>query len=585
MINALRSFFSLPLLTKELTERAARPRTYWTRIGAALLLYGGFWISNRSTFVRGAQNTAAVLGAGEQMFALTVLFLFMCIGLFVPAMLCGVITQEKERDSLVLLLLTRMRPWQIAVQKYLGGLVPALTLLLLAMPLVAVAYAYGGVTGGQVLRALVLVILSAFQIGAIALWASCSNRTTVAAFFATYIAAAAVMGAPSLFVELDKEFHLGLINWRSGAGFGLIEAKDSWLFYAHVPPAVFADSVSAWNGFDDSRFYISCLSIIAVSSMFLLAAIYQLPRRAFDRPKHMLRRVFGVMDRGTHWLNRKVGGVTFGRSGADLPEDLPIVWREKRARALARPEYLVRLLVLIMLFVVPISILMVAGVGDDDGLSAMVAILSGLGLLVLCTTAANGIVNERVNQTFEVLLTTPMSAAEILKQKVRALRPLMVMLLTPVLIVCTIEFVMESDWMTHRWQSNPVPWWLYPVSMLTAAAIYFPMFTWFSVWMGLWCKTRIRAIITTLVAMSVWIVVPIYIAEESGARLNHEDPSRYVYLLSPLMVPALAESNDLGDLEPDAPWLPVWANVVLYGGALYFIRRHCLIRADSYLRR
>lgn len=584
MINALRSLFSLPLLTKELTERAARPRTYWMRIAAALLLYGGFWINNRSTFVRGAQNTASVLGAGEQMFALTVLFLFMCIGLFVPAMLCGVITQEKERDSLVLLLLTRMRPWQIAVQKYLGGLVPALTLLLLAMPLVAVAYAYGGVTGGQVLRALVLVILSAFQIGAVALWASCSNRTTVAAFFATYIAAGAVLGAPSLFVAIDQEFHLGLINWRPGTGFGLIEAKDSWLFYAHVPPAVFADSVSAWNGFDDSRFYISCLSIITVGSMFLLAAIYQLPRRAFDRPKHMLRRVFAAMDRWTHWLNRKVGGVTFGRRGADLPADLPIVWREKRARALARPEYLVRLLVLIMLFVVPISILLIAGAGDDDGLPAMVAILSGLGLLVLCTTAANGIVNERVNQTFEVLLTTPMSAAEILKQKVRALRPLMVMLVTPILIVCAIEFVMES-WMPHSREYDSVPAWLYPVSMLTAAAIYFPMFTWFSVWTGLWCKTRIRAIITTLVAMSVWIVVPIYIAEESGARLNHENRSRYVYLLSPLMVPALTESNDLDDLEPGAPWLPVLANVILYGGALYFIRRHCLTRADSYLRR
>src|SRR4030095_8979228 len=146
MIAALRSLFSLPLLTKELTERAARPRTYWLRIGAALLLYGGFWFNNDETLKRGALDTSSVLGAGEEMFLVTVAFLFICIAAFVPAMLCGVITHEKERDSLVLLLLTRMKPWQIVLQKYLGGLVPALTLLLLAMPLVAVAYAYGGVS-------------------------------------------------------------------------------------------------------------------------------------------------------------------------------------------------------------------------------------------------------------------------------------------------------------------------------------------------------------------------------------------------------------------------------------------------------
>jgi hypothetical protein len=41
----------------------------------------------------------------------------------------------------------------------------------------------------------------------------------------------------------------------------------------------------------------------------------------------------------------------------------------------------------------------------------------------------------------------------------------------------------------------------------------------------------------------------------------------------------------LDDFEPQAPWLPVLVNFALYGGILFFIRHHCLTRADHYLRR
>ena len=42
----------------------------------------------------------------------------------------------------MLLLLTELRPWQIVLQKYAGGLVPMLTFLMLGMPLAAIAYAF-----------------------------------------------------------------------------------------------------------------------------------------------------------------------------------------------------------------------------------------------------------------------------------------------------------------------------------------------------------------------------------------------------------------------------------------------------------
>jgi ABC-type Na+ efflux pump permease subunit len=570
MIAALRSLFSLPLLTKELTERAARPRTYWLRIGAALLLYGGFWFNNDETLKRGALDTSSVLGAGEEMFLVTVAFLFICIAAFVPAMLCGVITHEKERDSLVLLLLTRMRPSQIVLQKYLGGLIPALTILFLAMPLVAVAYAYGGVTATDLIAAFVILVLAIFQIGAIALWASCRFRTTVAAFLATYFVGGAVFGLPAFYVEINSEFNLGLIS-----------GSHEWLFYAHYPPLVFQESISSYGqSADFAKFTVGSALVAGVALFFLLAAIFQLPRRAFDPPRNRLRRIFAAVDRWVHRVNRRIGSITFGRKSELLPGDLPIVWREKRARALARPEYLIRLLIVVMIPVVLGAVFFVYGGREQDGLSATAGILSALGILSLCTTAANGIVNERVSQTFELLLTTPMSAADILKQKARALRPFLVVLAVPVLTVCGIEVMLEDDW----FKSQRVNW-IYSVCVILTAVVYLPLFSWFATWIGLWCKTRLRAIVTTLILLIVWMWGPLFIASELRIRPRESEAGRYVLLLSPMFVPILNEKHDLDDLDRDAPWMPVLLNFALYGGILLLIRGHCLKRADWYLRR
>jgi hypothetical protein len=581
MVAALRSLFSFPLLCKELAERSARPRTYWLRVVAALLLYGGFWFNNDDTLKRGALDPSSVLGAGRQMFEVTTAFLFVCIYAFVPAMLCGVITQEKERDSLVLLLLTRMRPWQIVFQKYLGGLTPALTILFLAMPLVAVAYAYGGVTAEQVLTALVILVLAMLQIGALALWASCRFRTTVAAFLATYFVGAAVFGIPALLLEINAEFHLGALD-----------SIDRWLAYAHVPPCVLIDSLESRKPIGIPTNSIGFLSISATTIFFLLAAVFALPRRAFDLPRNRLRRIFTVLDRWAHAANRLLGGVTFGRKRESLPGDLPIVWREKRARALARPEYLVRLLVVIMIPVILASVVLVmpnGWSGEAPGLSALGAVGGILAILTLASTAANGIVNERVNQTFELLLTTPMSATHILRQKARSLVPFVVVLSIPLLTVFAVEGLVEYDvtadppriWGNNGWH----PLWLYLTCAFLTVLICLPLVSWIGIWMGLWCKTRIRAIIVTLIAIGTWCGAPFFILAEADVSLSSHESGRYLYLLSPLCLPALNEEHDLSDLEPNAPWIPVLVNFTFYGGILYLIRGHCLSNADWYLRR
>lgn len=575
----LRATFSFPLLAKELTERAAHRRTYWMRVLCALLLYLAFWADNRWIFRDGALSPASLLGTGARMFDSLRDMLFIGIYAFVPAMLCGVITQEKERDSLALLLLTELRPWQIVAQKFLGGLVPALSLLLLAMPLGAIAYAYGGFTAHELAYSLLLLGLATLQIAALATWCSCRFRTTTAAFLGTYGIAALLALVPILPIiisdALDK-------HW--------ISPNASWWVGLHIPIAVL-------SGFKQKTttahiIVTGPLVIAGMTLLFLALAVRDLPRRAFLPARPWLRLFFARIDRFMARTNRIVGSVIFGRKAAPLPDAQPILWREVRTRALARPEHLVRLLLLVEVPTLLATMPLVQETFSRQafGLSLLAAALGILAVLVLATVATNVFVSERVNQTLDVLLTTPLSAQEIVRQKARALRPLTWVLAVPLLTVFGVE----------AWFEEVTPWTGYGETLglralgenclqyvtgtVLAVAICLPLVAWLAMWIGLKCRTRLRAIVTTLIVIIAWGVGPFLLIELFDIETGRGRAGRWCVLASPLSYPALNEVGELRDLSQNA-WTALVANFAIYGSALGFIRWQCLRKADAYLRR
>src|SRR5678815_1687596 len=105
-MKTVRAIFSLPLVAKELTEIAARRRTYITRVVYALLLITFFLAINHSTFRFMSLSPLYAMGMGRAMFEVLVMLQLVGICLFLPAFAAGLITQEKERDSRALLFLT-----------------------------------------------------------------------------------------------------------------------------------------------------------------------------------------------------------------------------------------------------------------------------------------------------------------------------------------------------------------------------------------------------------------------------------------------------------------------------------------------
>jgi ABC-type transport system involved in multi-copper enzyme maturation permease subunit len=493
-------------------------------------------------------------------------------------MLCGVVTQEKERDSLVLLLLTNLRPWQIVAQKYLGGLIPALSFLLLAMPLAAVAYSYGGMTTRELTLALLMVTLGVFQLGALALWCSCWFRKTVQAFLAAYILGGLFYAGPGLLVALGHE-----LNYAS------FDEEAFWWATVHVPAVEMTgldNQVSLTPGL--SQVWLRCGAIVLSTLVFLLAAARHLPRRAFVPTTQWLRRFFAAWDRLAHRVNAWVGGVTLGRRRADLPGAQPIVWRERRARALARPEYLVRLSLALNVVVIGIAFACLeVESGDQEGLSALLAVLGCGAVALLATNAAESMAGERANQTLDLLLSTPLSAAQLVREKARALRPLALMVAVPMAIVLGIEAFMEtlfgyqSFWTSQLHQDAPL---VGLVSGLLAIVVYLPLVTWVGLWMGMWCRSRLRALITSWIVLLTWCIAPIVVLVLLEVRLYRND-APLLYLLTPVFVPIMSEEGDLYRYLRNEPWLCVLLNYAFYAGAALLMRLHCLVRADAYLRR
>ena len=188
-IKRLIANFGLPLLAKELTEQAARKRTYVIRVVYAAILFLMASLFFYQTLQFATSSPLAVLGHGKNMFATLVGMQFAGIYLFMPAMTCSVLTQEKERASLQLLFLTRLGPWTILFEKLLGRLVPMGGFVLLSLPLLGFAYTLGGVSREMLWKGAWMLFLASIQMGTLAIMCSAFFRTTVGAFMASYVIA------------------------------------------------------------------------------------------------------------------------------------------------------------------------------------------------------------------------------------------------------------------------------------------------------------------------------------------------------------------------------------------------------------
>ena len=152
-----------PLLRRELIQSAGRRRTWVLRVVVLLVLIFvmlSWYSSVLERSVAWGRGPLGFLGAGSQLLAGLVMFDLWAMLLLLPALTCSAIAAERERQTLGLVLVSRMTPAGIVLEKFLARLLPMAWLLMLTGPLLGITYSMGGFSRGAILVALSVLLLA-----------------------------------------------------------------------------------------------------------------------------------------------------------------------------------------------------------------------------------------------------------------------------------------------------------------------------------------------------------------------------------------------------------------------------------------
>lgn len=591
------SRLGLPLLAKELIEQSARKRTYVLRVLYAMFLYFLAFVFFHDILRVGAATPAAVLGRGREMFTTLLNLQFVGIYLFMPAITCGVLTQEKERASLQLLFLTRLTPWTILFEKLLGRLIPMLLYVFFSLPLLAFAYTLGGISRDQIWKGLALLVLASLFCGTLALMCSAYFRTTSGAFIWSYLLGALLLFGPAFAWIIIRSFtgvsprSLAMTPATTGGGL----PTSSYGLEAVLTLPLFGPALTLRNpfGIETQVLGLHAACVLSASTLFISLARRFVFRRAFLAPGNVVLNVFRTFDRVFLRLNNNpvTRNIVFVGESTSLPADEPVAWRETTKRSLGIPRYLMRVFIALEIPVATICLIMIFDSPRPGNLSSVLILVWFIAVLIVSAQSASLIAGERSHQTLEVLCVTPLDGRQIILQKYRAAQQLMMVLLAP---FCTL-FVFEC---AMRWRMPGVgaspgnrefslP--LYLTCSFLSVGIYLPLAAWLSLFIGLKVRTQARAIVASLAALVGWCLLPIFLVTiplEIVFRPAGMDKKiiNALALLSPATIIPFNEMNALNQFA-DEPWLPIVVNFALYGTCLVAFRWKCLSQADQLLGR
>ena len=441
----------MPLLTRELKELAASKRTYIIRFIYAATLFAlacGVFFGNLGSGTGG-------MGQGREMFLMLARLQFWGMVILVPATTAGVITVEKERDALGILMLTTLGSFRIVFQKLLSRLFPMFSFLLLGMPLLAVAYSYGGVPDSMLYSGIVLLFVSAIQLGVMSLLCSVWATTTSQALLQSWV----------LFAILY------FVAW------------PLWLPAAIDSPA--ASSLRGVGGPMEAAFLGLFFSAIG-----FLVAIPCLTSRAFATSENYLLRFFKLLDGFFNEANAITGGVVLVRDQNKTPMFHPVAWRETARKSLGTVRYQFRVLVCLELPILFVCQLVNLNNSGANSIQILLLTLWCITLLLVAVHGAGLISSERSRQTLNVLLSTPITGTSLLLQKWAGLRRMLYVLFVPFLSIYGFQAWFFSSKGTA-----------YLICSCFSYVVLVSLAAWLSIWIGLRMRSQIRAIMVSIAAI------------------------------------------------------------------------------------
>jgi ABC-type transport system involved in multi-copper enzyme maturation permease subunit len=556
-----------PLLGKELLEQAARKQMYVVRVTYGLVLFGAFCIYYLRNL---AEGPVLALGRGLGPFHFLVQAQLVTIFLFLPPLMAGALAQEKERETLGLLFLTNLTPWELILQKYVGRLIPMLTLLFLSLPLLAIAYSLGGVSVGMLYFSAATLFLTCLWVGALALECSAHEATTFQALVRCW-GLCVVFG---LFCGMGP--------------FPLWLPFRLWL----VPVAVPYPFSNPFNLF----------VYLIPTVLFLVRAKQILETRAFVQRRNPFAQQFKQLDQYWKDVRRLLRAILRKRDREAYADAQQVVRRGLRALndrghwspgafLMARMQVPHVLSFAIIFGVIALIALLGNLLLDPKSGGAFVVVVGGLwilGLLTVPIQSANAVASERMNERLGPILTTPLTAAEILREWLGPVERWIQFLVRPLMVIFAVEAIVKFNTLDSsetRWTNVA----LYLAISLLTVWVYPALVRWSCLWIGLRIRTQLRALMTSLLLVVAWCILPLvasgYLAQTRLLPPNWNEGLRF---LSPVTVIGTAEAigrEASGAGVNSRGIVMALAQIGLAAVLMWKVRRHCLENGDRYMGR
>ena len=213
-----------PILVKELRSRMRGPRAFVLMSIYLLVLSGAVLL----LYMAMASNTSSNIGTGREigkaLFLMIGVVALIQVCLITPSLTSGSIAGERERQSYDLLIASPLSSWQIIWGKLASALAFAFLLVLSVLPLMAMAFLFGGVSLTELVIALIGLLVTCISYASIGIfWSAIMRSPLSATSFALGSVLLFLVGLPFLIVIF------GMIFWQN-----TLNPLSESVFFTHL---------------------------------------------------------------------------------------------------------------------------------------------------------------------------------------------------------------------------------------------------------------------------------------------------------------------------------------------------------------
>lgn len=390
--------FAGPLLNREALTLPRQFRYFAIRSGYVFAFFVLLYTAGQATFGwQTYRSLTAMARFGEQtfqIFAIVQMTLTMAAALLMTA---GNIAQEKDRRTLILLLMTDLRDRELVLGKLFASLLQVGTLLLTSVPIFMALHLFGGVTLQQIFLVVAITACAALATGSwgtlVAYWREKTFQTL----------AVGLLGIVAL---------LGVTE-----GLVAVAGSDSVVgqFFGALNPYRALASVLAPLAGNPGDTFSTASAFLSIGMLLALTVGLNIASILYVRVWNPSRQIY--------LQTTTADDETVSRSKVRDIWERPILWREMMTRAYGRKMIIIKAVYLLIAAAAGVM-LVTSGTQAESLILGMISpqgfifvMMSLLSMMLINAQSVTSITTERDTQTLELLLVTDITAKDFIYGK------------------------------------------------------------------------------------------------------------------------------------------------------------------------